>query len=182
LSNEFKSMPLDEKIIYLVDNLHDLPDEIAVEGLDILSKAGETEYAVVLAREKGMIQKAMDILVDSGDYLWAAIIAKNAGLEDESKRLYTDGLAYYIDMEMFGRAISAATALGFPPEEIEALFRKGIEVESRTMDLGRARAMIDSAMDSLEIAMIGKDDNISSGIKEAIKDERAKMADRDLKL
>ena len=108
-------MPLDEKIIYLVDNLHNLPDEIAVEGVDILSKAGETEYAVVLARNKGMIQRAMNILVDSRDYLWAALIAKNAGLEEESKRLYTDGLAYYIDMEMFGRAISAATSLGFPP-------------------------------------------------------------------
>jgi hypothetical protein len=175
-------MPLDEKIVYLVDNLHNLPDEIAAEGVDLLSKAGETEYAVVLARDKGMIQKAMNILVDSGDYLWAALIAKNAGLEEESKRLYTDGLAYYIDMEMFGRAISAATALGFPPEEIEPLFRKGIEVESRTMDLGRTRAMIDSAMDSLEIAMIGKEDDISTGVREAIKDERARMAYRDQKL
>ena len=174
-------MHLDEKIAYLVDNLHNLPDEIASEGVDILSKAGEIEYAVVLARDKGMIQKAIDILVDSGDYLWAALIAKNAGMEEESKRLYTDGLAYYIDMEMFGRAISAAIALGFPPVEVEALFRKGIEVESRTLDLGRTRAMIDSAMDSLEIAMIGKEDEISTGVRNAIKDERARMADRDRK-
>ena len=180
MSAEFQSMPLDEKIIYLVDNLHNLPDEIAAEGVEILIQAGETEYAVVLARDKGMILKAMDILVDSGDYLWAALIAKNAGMQEKAKRLYTEGLAYYIDMEMFGRAISAATALGFPQEEIDALFRKGIQVESRTMDLGRTRAMIDSALDSLEIAMIGKEDETSLGVKEAIKEERARTINKDL--
>jgi hypothetical protein len=88
-------MSFDQKLSFLVDNLKDLPDELAEDGVEVLQQAGEIEYAVVLARDKGMITRAIDILVDEGDYLWAALIAKNAGLDDESERLYSEGLGYY---------------------------------------------------------------------------------------
>lgn len=172
-------MPFDQKVSYLVENLRSLPDELAGPGVEILVQAGETEYAVVLARDKGMIGKAIQILVDAGDYLWAALIAKNAGLEEESERLYQDGLAYYIDMEMFGRAVSAATALQMPAQEIDALFLRGMEVESRGMDLDCARGMIESAMESLEIALIGREDELSCEVKSALEMERSKMAKQD---
>ncbi len=164
----------------MVENLSDLPDELVEQGVEILAKAEETEYAVVLARDRGLIDKAIQILVDSGDYLWAALIARNAGREEESNRLYRDGLAYYIDMEMYGRAISAATALKLPPDEIDALFRKGIELESRGMDLGHTRAMIDSAMESLEIALIGKNDELSREIVKTLNKERDRMAKKEV--
>lgn len=172
-------MHFDQKVSYLVENLRDLPDELAGPGVEILVQAGETEYAVVLARDKGMIEKAIQILVDAGDYLWAALIARNAGLNEESERLYQDGLAYYIDMDMYGRAISAATALQMPPEEIEALFRRGIEAESRGMELENTRCMIDCAMESLEIALIGREDELSNQVKNALEEERARRAERD---
>jgi hypothetical protein len=139
-------MSFDEKVQYVIENLRSLPAELASEGVDLLVQAGETEYAVVLARDNGMIKRAVDILVSTGDYLWAAMIAKNAGMAEESERLYNDGLGYYVNMEMYGRAISAATALGLPQEEIDALFLKGVEVESRNMDMGRVHAMLDIAM------------------------------------
>jgi hypothetical protein len=176
LSEEFQSLQFDEKVAYLVDHLKDIPDDIAQDGVEILAQAGETEYAVVLARDKGMIKRAIEILVEVGDYLWAGLIAKNAGMEEESLRLYRDGLEYYIEMEMYCRAVSAATALKLPPYEIDALFQKGVEVESRTMDLGRARAMIESAMDSLEIALIGRVDETADDVRKAIKDERDRIA------
>jgi hypothetical protein len=179
LKDEFQKMPFDQKLSFLVDNLNGLPDELAGEGVEVLRQAGEIEYAVVLARDKGMIQKAIDILVDEGDYLWAALIAKNAGLEDESKRLYSEGLGYYIDMEMYGRAVSAATALKLPPEEIEGLFMKGVEVESRTMNLEQTRAMLESAMDSLESAILGRDDELSHEIMAAMDQKRWKEAEED---
>jgi len=179
LIQEFQKMPFDQKVSYLVENLKSLPDELAGQGVEILLQAGETEYAVVLARDKGMIERAIQILVDAGDYLWAALIAKNAGLEEESKRLYEDGLAYYIDMEMYGRAVSAATALQMPPPEIEALFRRGMEVESRGMDLENARAMIDSAMESLGIALVGREDELSALVQNALEKERTRMAEED---
>lgn len=173
-------MPFDQKLSFLVDNLNDLPDELAEEGVEVLRQAGEIEYAVVLARDKGMIQKAIDILVDEGDYLWAALIARNAGLEDESKRLYSEGLGYYIDMEMYGRAVSAATALKLPQEEIEGLFMKGVEVESRTMNLEQTKAMLEYAMDSLESAILARDDELSREIAAAIDRNRRKMAEDDV--
>ncbi|HWQ20141.1 MAG TPA: hypothetical protein VN455_10225 [Methanotrichaceae archaeon] len=172
MSIDFNSMSFDEKVQYVIENLRSLPGELAVEGVDLLAQAGETEYAVVLARDKGMIKRAIDILVSTGDYLWAAMIAKNAGMAEESERLYSDGLGYYINMEMYGRAISAATALGLPQEEIDALFQKGVEVESRNMDMGRVHAMLDSAMESLEISMIGKEDELSNGLRTAIQREK----------
>jgi hypothetical protein len=178
LSREFQSMHFDEKVNYLIDNLKSIPDEIAEAGVEVLAQAGETEYAVVLARDKGHIDRAIEILVEAGDYLWAGLIAKNAGMEKESEQLYRDGLGYYINMEMFGRAISAATALKLPPDEINALFKKGVEVESRNMDMGAARAMIENAMDSLEIAMIGKEDDISMEVRKVIQEERDRMNDQ----
>jgi hypothetical protein len=177
--NDFQSMRFDEKVSYLIENLKSIPDELAEQGVDILVQANETEYAVMLARDKGMIKKAIDILVDAGDYLWAALIAKNANLIEESKQIYKTGLDYYIDMEMYGRAVSAATALCLPPDEIDALYRKGMEVESRSMNLQVARAMIDSAMDSLEISLLGRQDELSQDLVDAIKAQRDRMAEHD---
>jgi hypothetical protein len=177
LKEEFQEMPLAQKIEYLIENLKDLPDEIAEQGVEILAKTGEMEYAVVLARDKGMIQKAIQILVNEGDYLWAALIAKNECLAAQAEGLYRQGLEYYIDMEMFGRAISAATALNIPPHEIDALFIRGIEAESRGSDLGQARTMIDCAMESLEIALIGREDELSREVMNTLKEERERTAE-----
>lgn len=172
----FQSMRFDEKVSYLIENLKSLPDELAEQGVEILVQANEIEHAVVLARDRGMIQKAIGILVDAGDYLWAALIAKNANLLMESERLYREGLNYYTDMEMYGRAVSAATALKLPPDEIDALFRKGMEVESRSMNLESSRAVIDNAMESLEISLLGREDGLSQEIMLAMKTERDRMA------
>jgi 3-hydroxyisobutyrate dehydrogenase-like beta-hydroxyacid dehydrogenase len=178
-NSNFESMRFDEKVSYLIENLKAVPDELAEEGVDVLIQANETEYAVMLARDRGMIRRAIEILLDAGDYLWAALIAKNANLLEESKQIYKAGLEYYIDMEMYGRAVSAATALGLSPDEIDALYRNGIEVESRSMDLHGARAMIDSAMDSLEISILEKQDGLSQDLMNAIKDQRERMAKQD---
>ena len=177
--DDFQNMRSDEKVSYLIENLLVVPDDLAERGVEILLQANEMEHAVVLARDKGMIKRAIGILVDAGDYLWAALIAKNAGLMEESLRLYKEGLGYYIDMEMYGRALSAATALKLPPDEIDALFRKGMEVESRSMNLGAARAMIDNAIESLEISLLGRDDELSEELTTAMKAERKRMTDRD---
>jgi len=170
-------MPRDEKVSYVVNNMRNIPDDIAEEAVEVLVQAKEIEYAVVLAREKCMIRRAIQILIDEGDYLWAALIAKNAGLPEEAERLYQEGLSFYIDLEMYGRAISAATALRMPQEEIDALFRKGIEVESRGMDLSRSRAMLDCAMESLEISLIGRDDRISQQVRDGLAEERKRWAE-----
>jgi hypothetical protein len=174
-------MPWDEKLSYVVNNLKNLPDDMAEEAVEILVQAKEIEYAAVLARDRGMIRKAIQILVDEGDYLWAALIAKNAGLPEEALRLYQNGLSFYVEMEMYGRAVSAAVALRMPQEEIDALFRKGIEVESREMDLGRSRAMLDSAMESLEISLIGRDDEISHQVREGLAEERKRWSEEETK-
>ncbi|HSD58128.1 MAG TPA: hypothetical protein VLB04_08085 [Methanotrichaceae archaeon] len=173
--DEFQKMSFDQKLSFLIDNLRDLPDELAEQGIEVLLQAGETEYAVVLARDKGLIKKAIEILTGEGDYLWAALIAKNAGMLEESDRLYREGLGYYLDMEMYGRAVSAATALKLPPEEIEGLYMKGIEVESRTMDLEQTRGMLEYAMDSMESAILGRDDELSREIMAAIDQERQRL-------
>jgi hypothetical protein len=179
LRDDFQNMRFDEKVSYLIENLRDVPDELALQGVEVLLQANEIEHAVVLARDKGMIKRAIGILVDAGDYLWAALIAKNAGLMEESLRLYKEGLSYYIDMEMYGRALSAATALKLPPDEVDAIFRKGMEVESRSMNLGAARAVIDNAMESLEISLLGRVDELSDEVMAAMKAERKSLADRD---
>ena len=177
--DDFQNMRSDEKVSYLIENLLVVPDDLAERGVEILLQANEMEHAVVLARDKGMIKRAISILVDAGDYLWAALIAKNAGLMEESLRLYKEGLGYYIDMEMYGRALSAATALKLPPDEIDALFREGIEVESRSMNLEAARAVIDNAIESLEISLLGRVDELSEELMGAMKAERKSLADRD---
>jgi hypothetical protein len=179
LRDDFLSLRFDEKVSYLIENLRSVPDELAEQGVEILLQANEIEHAVVLARDKGMITRAIGILVDAGDYLWAALIAKNAGMMGESLRLYKEGLSYYIDMEMYGRALSAATALKLPPDEIDALFRRGMEVESRSMNLGAARAVIDNAMESLAISLLGRVDELSEEVVSAMKAERKSLADRD---
>ena len=179
LRDDFLSLRFDEKVSYLIENLRVVPDELALQGVEVLLQANEIEHAVVLARDKGMITRAIGILVDAGDYLWAALIAKNAGLKEESLRMYREGLSYYIGMEMYGRALSAATALNLPPDEIDALFRKGMDVESRSMNLGAARAMIDNAMESLEISLLGRVDELSEKVVAAMKTERKSLADRD---
>jgi hypothetical protein len=176
LKEEFERMTFDQKVSYLLANRNDLPDELALEGVELLAQKGEIEYAVVLARDKGMIDRAIQILKDAGDYLWAAMIAKNATRDGESENLYREGLQYYIEMEMFGHAISAATALGLPPNEVDALFRRGIESESSGMDLADTRDMIDCALESLDIALIGKDDEVSRQVLSALNEEREKMA------
>jgi hypothetical protein len=174
LKEEFEKMPFDEKVSYLKENQKGLPDELAKEGVEILAKAGETEYAVVLARDKGMIDEAIAILVDAGDFLWAALIAKNEGQDALSEKLYRDGLKYYIEMEMFGRAISAANALGLSPDVIDDLYQRGVVRESRDVDLAHSRDMIDCAMQSLDISLIGKDDELSLQVMQALHEEREK--------
>jgi hypothetical protein len=169
-------MQFEEKVSFLVENLRTLPDDLAEEGIDVLARAGETEYAVVLARDKGFIDKAIALLVESGDYLWAALIAKNSGLDSRSERLYTEGLQYYIGMEMFGRAISAATALGRSPDVIDDLYRSGIARESSDADLAHSRDMIECAMQSIDISLIGRDDEVSRQLTKAINEQREKMA------
>ena len=179
LKEEFERMTFDQKVSYLLANRNELPDEFALDGVRVLAQAGEIEYAVVLARDKGMTDKAIQILVDAGDYLWAAMIAKNANRDGESENLYREGLQYYIDTEMFGHAISAATALGLPPNEVDALFQRGIESESSGMDLAHTRDMIDCALESLDIALIGRDDEVSRQVLSALNDEREKIAKED---
>lgn len=179
MNDEFSRMLFEEKVSYLIENLRELPDDLAEEGVEVLAKAGETEYAVVLARDKGMIDRAIAVLVDAGDYLWAALIAKNAGQDDRSDKLYRDGLKYYIEMEMFGRAISAASALGMSPDVIEDLYQSGVARECRDVDLAHSREMIDCAMQSLDMSLIGKDDEISIQLMKAMQDERKKRQNGD---
>ena len=179
MKEEFDRMLFDEKVSYLVDNLRDLPDDLAEEGIDILAKAGEIEYAVVLARDKGLIDRAIAVLVDAGDYLWAALIAKNAGQDASSEKLYRDGLQYYIEMEMFGRAISAATALGMPPDMIDDLYKSGVARECRDVDIAHSKEMIECAMQSLDLSLVGKDDEISRQLINAMQDERKKWINDD---
>lgn len=176
LKEEFGRMQFEEKVSFLVENLRTLPDDLAEEGIDILARAGETEYAVVLARDKGLIDKAIALLVEAGDYLWAALIAKNSGLDSLSQNLYREGLQYYIGMEMFGRAISAATALGLSPDVIDDLYRSGIARESSDADLAHSRDMIECAMQSMDISLIGRDDEFSRQLMKAINEQREKMA------
>jgi hypothetical protein len=154
LKEEFERMPFAEKVSYLIENLRDLPEELAKEGIEVLAAAGETEYAVVLARDKGMIDKSIAILVDAGDYLWAALIAKNAGRDALSEKLYRDGLKYYVEMEQFAGAVSAANALGLSPDEIDDLYRRGVARESRGIDLAHSRDMINCVMQSLDLSLI----------------------------
>ena len=161
------------------ENRDGLPDDQVKEAISVLAQAGETEYAAAMARDRGLIDEAISILVDTGDYLWAALIARNAGRMEQSQMLYQDGVQYYIDMEMFGRAISAATALGMPADSIDDIFRRGIESESRGMDMEHSRGMIESAMESLDISLIGRDDEMSLQVMKALKDDRERRLKED---
>jgi len=152
-----------------------LPDSLAEKGIDILAQAGETEYAVVLARDKGKTDKAISVLVEAGDYLWAALIAKNSGLASRSQDLYREGLQYYIGMEMFGRAISAATALGLSADVIDDLYRSVIARESRDTDLAHSRDMIECAMQSLDLSLLGREDEISLELMRAVQEQRERI-------
>ena len=176
MKEEFDKMTFEEKVSFLVDNLRALPDDLAEEGIDILAQAGETEYAVVLARDKGKIDKAIRVLVEAGDYLWAALIAKNACLASRSQDLYREGLQYYIEMEMFGRAISAATALGLSPDVIDDLYRSGIARESRDIDMAHSRDMIECAMQSLDLSLLGREDEMALELMKAVQEQRERMA------
>ena len=176
MKEEFDKMTFEEKVSFLVENLKALPEDRAVEGIDILAQAGETEYAVVLARDKGKIDKAIRVLVEAGDYLWAALIAKNAGHLTRSQELYREGLQYYIEMEMFGRAVSAATALGLSPDVIDDLFRSGIARESRDSDLAHSRDMIECAMQSLDLSLLGREDEMSLELIKAVQEQRKRIA------
>lgn len=176
MKDEFDRLSFEQKVSYLVENLRDIPEELVEEGVETLVRAGEIEYAVVLARDGGLIERAIGILVEEGDYLWAALIARNAGRREESERLYREGLEYYIERELFGRAVSAAEALGMPHSEIDELFRRGIETESRGMDLAHTRSLIDHAMDSLEVAILGRGDELSSEIMREIQRRRDEAA------
>ena len=172
---DFDKMPFEEKVSFLVENLRALPDSLAEKGIDILAQAGETEYAVVLARDKGKTDKAISVLVEAGDYLWAALIAKNSGLASRSQDLYREGLQYYIGMEMFGRAISAATALGLSADVIDDLYRSGIARESRDTDLAHSRDMIECAMQSLDLSLMGREDEISLELMRAVQEQRERI-------
>lgn len=181
MSEEFKGMTFEQKVYYLMEkeNRDGLPDDLIEEGVSVLIRAGEIEYAAAMARDRGMIDEAIRILVDAGDYLWAALIAKNAGRMSQSQMLYQEGIQYYIDMEMFGRAVSAATAIGLPADQIDDLFRRGIKSESMGMDLEHSRVMIESALESLDISLIGREDEISLQIMKSLREEREKRQRED---
>jgi len=169
LRESFDEMGPEQRLEYVIENLRGLPDELVEPAIDLLLRANEIEYAVVLCREHGMIQRAVDILVDAGDYLWAAQIMKSAGFPDEAERLLHTGLEYYISMEMYGRAISAATALKLPPDQIDALYREGIAFESKSLDLSRAHAALESLMSA--VAVLETDEEMKRELMDAIQDE-----------
>ncbi|MDI9616481.1 MAG: hypothetical protein QFX31_03855 [Methanothrix sp.] len=176
MRESFDEMGPQQRLEYVINNLRNLPDELVEPAIDLLLRANEIEYAVVLCREHGMIQRAVDILVDAGDYLWAAQITKSAGFPEEAERLLRSGLEYYISMEMYGRAISAATALNLPPDQIDALYREGIAFESRSMDLSRAHAALESMMSA--VAMLETDEEMKRELMEAIQDELERERER----
>lgn len=169
MRESFDEMGPEQRLEYVIENLRSLPDELVEPAIELLLRADEIEYAVVLCRDHGMIQRAVDILVDAGDYLWAAQIMKSAGFPGEAERLLRSGLEYYISMEMYGRAISAATALNLPPDQIDALYREGIAFESKSMDLSRAHAALESMISA--VAMLETDEEMKRELMDAIQEE-----------
>lgn len=176
MKESFDEMGPEQRLEYVIKNLRSLQDELVEPAIDLLLRANEIEYAVVLCREHGMIQRAVDMLVDAGDYLWAAQITKSAGFPEEAERLLRTGLEYYISMEMYGRAISAATALNLPPDQIDALYREGIAFESKSMDLSRAHAALESMISA--VAMLETDEEMKRELMEAIQDELDRERER----
>lgn len=176
--DDFDKMSPEDQVLYLTENMRSLPEELVDPGIEILIGAGETELAIALAKDSGRVDRAVEIAAGEGDYLWAALIAKKAGGEEESKRLYEEGLIYYISEEMYGRAISAGQALGLPQEEIDLLFEAGLRAESRKMDLGRVGYALESVALSLESALAGRDDEIAEGLRRAMREERERISRR----
>jgi len=177
---DFEKMSRDDQVLYLTENLRDLDDELVDPGIDLLIGAGETELAIALAKDSGRIDRAVEIAAGEGDYLWAALIAKKAGKEDEAKRLYEEGLAYYVSEEMYGRAISAGRALGLPQEQIDHLFEAGMNAERRKMDTGRVGYALETVALSLENALIGRDDEMADDLRKAMEEERERISRRAL--
>ncbi len=177
-SDDFKKMSRDDQVLYLTENLRDLSEDLVDPGIDLLIGAGETEFAISLAKDSGRIKRAVEIAVDEGDFLWAALIAKKAGMEEESKRLYIDGLKYYVSLEMYGRAISAGRALGLPQDQIDHLFEAGVRSEGRKMDMGRVRYALESVAVSLENALVGRDDEMAEDLRGAMREERERALRR----
>ena len=175
---DFEKLSRDDQVLYLIESLRDLDDELVEPGIDILIGAGETELAIALAKDSGRVDRAVKIATGEGDYLWAALIAKKAGKEEEAKRLYQEGLAYYVSEEMYGRAISAGRALGLPEEEIERLFEAGVRCERRKMDTGRIGYALETVALSLENALLGRDDEMAEDLRKAMAEERARTLRR----
>ncbi len=176
---DFEKMSRDDQVLYLAENLRDLDDELVEPGIEILIGAGETELAIALAKDSGRTDRAVEIAADEGDYLWAALIAKKAGRDDESKRLYQEGLAYYVSEEMYGRAVSAGRALGLPAEQIDRLFEAGVKSERRKMDMGRIGYALDTIALSLESALLGRDDEMAEDLRKAMAEERERISRRE---
>jgi hypothetical protein len=102
---------------------------------------------------QALTRDKVEILVETGDYLWAGLMAKSARMAKESEYLYRQGLGFYVDRGMFGRAIAAATALKLPQDEIDALFINGVETESQYLDPEQAEAMLNELVPDLQISM-----------------------------
>jgi len=175
---DFEKMSRDDQVLYLIENLRDLDDELVDPGIDLLIGAGETELAIALAKDSGRVDRAIEIAAGEGDYLWAALIAKKAGQEDESKMLYQEGLAYYVSEELYGRAVSAGQALGLPPEQIDHLFEAGVNAERRKMDTGRIGYALETVALSLENALLGRDDDMADDLRKAMAEERERISKR----
>ncbi|HWQ20142.1 MAG TPA: hypothetical protein VN455_10230 [Methanotrichaceae archaeon] len=174
-SERFNSLPFEDKVDYLVSNLKIIPKDQIDRAITTLIQAGEIEYAAILARDNGMINRALEILVQAGDYLWAALMAKNAGLIEEAHRLYSQGLGFYVDRGMWGHAVAVATALQLPSDEIEALYMKGVNEGSQSVDVEMARAMIDAAATNLEITMASLPKGTDEDAIRALREYRARQ-------
>ena len=139
LKEEFERMQFEEKVSFLVENLKALPDEIAGEGIDVLAKAGEIEYAVVLAREKGMkpLAKIVDY-VTTGGKPELIMDAYRSWVSGASRNFVA--LPY---ISMHGSTQSMVTYL------IDALAKRGVPAEAfelSTSDIGDlASTLVDAA-------------------------------------
>jgi len=173
-------MDFEDQVDFLIEHLDQIPDDSLDRAISILVQAGEIDLAASLARDRGLIDRAIEILVEAGDYLWAALMAKNAGREKQSEQLYRQGLGFYVDRGMFGRAVAAATALKLPQDEIDALFIKGVETESQYLDPEQARAMVSELVPDLEISLACWNQQASQDAIEALKDYRARLMEGEM--
>lgn len=173
-------MDFEDQVDFLIEHLDQIPDDSLDRAISILVQAGEIDLAASLARDRGLIDRAIEILVEAGDYLWAALMAKNAGREKQSEQLYRQGLGFYVDRGMFGRAVAAATALKLPQDEIDALFIKGVETESQYLDPEQAKAMVSELVPDLEISLACWNQQASQDAIEALKDYRARLMEGEM--